>query len=151
MVSPPCYWKVLLGPRQIKNCRICMTFNIHAHHVHSRKRSGLIHGNALCGHLASAMRSSFQCLSTSYCNSSLFPQHKMYSNDSQQIVWCVSRAVYFFHLFQVLSSDKHNFYQTLRCPVLCRDCLSCGSLLRLLPHTCRAGVTETLLPPKKRY
>lgn len=49
VISPPCCWQVLLGPQQIKNRSVCMTFNTHVHCVHSRKRrGGQVSGNALC-------------------------------------------------------------------------------------------------------
>lgn len=102
-------------------------------------------GNTLCVTLP-VLWDSFQCLNTSYCTSSLFPQRKRHSDGSQQIVCCASRAFKFLHLLEVLSSNKQNFHQTLRSLVLCRDCLSCDSLLTDFCHK-PAGQQETLLPP----
>lgn len=102
-------------------------------------------GNTLCVTLP-VLWDSFQCLNTSYCTSSLFPQRKRHSDGSQQIVCCASRAFKFLYLLEVLSSNKQNFHQTLRSLVLCRDCLSCDSLLADFCHK-PAGQQETLLPP----
>lgn len=63
--------------------RVCITSGIHTGWAHSRKRrGGLMDGNTLCVTLP-VLWDSFQCLNTSYCTSSLFPQRKRHSDGSQ--------------------------------------------------------------------